>query len=98
MSEIINWMESNMLSCFYVKYFGIECYGCGFQRSLIALMRGNLLESLKLFPALLPVLFTFSFTFFHLIFKFKKGASIIKFSFIFSVIIMVLNLIIKQFL
>ncbi len=53
---MVEWLESHMLPCFYKKYFGVDCPGCGMQRSLVALLKGDLLESLHLFPALLPLM------------------------------------------
>lgn len=78
LGKIIEWLESHMQSCFYKKYFGIECPGCGMQRSLIQLLRGNFMESLKLFPALIPTIALIVFLILHLVFKFKHGANILK--------------------
>ena len=47
-----------MLPCSWKETFGIDCPGCGAQRSLAELFRGNFLESLYLFPALIPLLIT----------------------------------------
>ncbi len=95
MNKIIQWLESHMTSCFYKKYLGVECPGCGMQRSFIELLKGNLLESLKIYPALIPTIILILFLILHLIFKFKKGADILKYLFIFVVSIMVINYIIK---
>jgi hypothetical protein len=43
-----------MLSCFSKYYFGVECPGCGIQRSFVCLIRGDILDSLALYPALIP--------------------------------------------
>lgn len=96
LSSIIEWLEQNMLSCFYKKYFGLECFGCGMQRSLVALLKGELLESFTLFPALLPTLLMLLFLPLHLIFKFKHGAAILKYCFIFTAAIMVISFVIKK--
>jgi len=47
-----------MLPCAYKSLFGIDCPGCGFQRSFIALLQGNFTESFRLYPATIPVLIT----------------------------------------
>jgi hypothetical protein len=43
-----------MLTCFSKQYLGVECPGCGIQRSAISLFRGDILDSLALYPALIP--------------------------------------------
>lgn len=95
METIIRWLEDHMLPCLYQKYLGMECPGCGMQRSFIELLKGNLLESFKLYPALLPVLFTLVLAASHLMFKFKKGPSLIVWSFSFSAAIIVINFVVK---
>lgn len=95
LGKIIEWLESHMQSCFYKKYFGIECPGCGMQRSLIQLLRGNFMESLKLFPALIPTIALIVFLILHLVFKFKHGANILKNLFIINTSIVVLSYIYK---
>ena len=92
----VDWLESNMMQCFYEKYFGMTCPGCGFQRSLIALLRGDFYESFVQYPALIPILLMVGFLITHLIFKFKQGGVWLKYMFIFNVAIIVVNFIIKQ--
>ena len=48
--NIISWLEQGELPCLFKKYFHIDCPGCGFQRSIIALLKGNIAESFLLFP------------------------------------------------
>jgi len=96
MNGFIKWMESHMMSCFYKKYLGIECPGCGMQRSIIELLKGNFWESLKIYPALLPTVFMVVYLILHIIFDFKKGAAIVKYSFIINAMIVVINYIAKQ--
>lgn len=84
-----------MGTCYFYGIFGVQCPGCGFQRALIELFRGNILESLKLYPALIPILFMFAFLMLHLKFKYKNGALFLKVFFIFTTIIIVANYIYK---
>jgi hypothetical protein len=44
-----------MLPCGFKAIFGIDCPGCGFQRSCIALLKGHLSESFFLYPATIPI-------------------------------------------
>lgn len=57
-----------MLTCLSKEYFGVECPGCGAQRSLICLLRGEVLDSLALYPALIP----------FIVFVIVAGLSVIK--------------------
>jgi hypothetical protein len=93
--SFINWLENNMLSCPYKKYFGLDCFGCGMQRSFFALLKGSFVESFCLYPALIPMIFLFLFLTAHLIFKFKNGANFLKYNFIFVVAIVIVNFVLK---
>lgn len=84
-----------MLSCSYNRLFGIECPGCGFQRSLVLLLKGEFVESVKTFPALIPILLMFLFLMVHLIVKLKIGARILLTMFIANIAIMLINFIYK---
>ena len=80
--KIIDWLESNMNTCSFKEQFAINCPGCGLQRSVIALLKGDLVESFLLYPALLPVLGMFFFLALHLLIRFRNGAAILKVLFI----------------
>jgi len=45
-----------MLPCAMKTFFGIDCPICGFQRSLMLLLDGELKKSFLMYPPLLPVL------------------------------------------
>ncbi len=92
---LITWLENNLLACPYKKYLGVDCFGCGMQRSFIELLKGNLVESFYLYPALLPMIIMFLFLITHLIFKFKNGGTWLKYQFIFVVALVVINFIAK---
>lgn len=95
MNKILNHLESHMLSCVYKKYFGIECPGCGFQRSFYYLLQGDLHESFRSYPPLIPLLIMFIFLGLHLIFKFKNGSKILLSFYILNTTIILTNYIIK---
>lgn len=65
------------------------------QSAFIELLKGNFIESLKEYPALIPFILIIIFLILHLIYKFKNGALIIKISFIFTSAIIVINYIYK---
>ncbi|MDP1745482.1 MAG: DUF2752 domain-containing protein [Bacteroidota bacterium] len=95
MLQLTHWLENHMMPCFYKQISGIDCPGCGMQRSFIELLHGDFIASFKMYPALLPVLFTLGLTAAHLYFKFKNGAVFIKYSFIFTISIISISYIIK---
>jgi hypothetical protein len=74
------WLNQHMLTCPSKKYLHLECPGCGLQRSAIALLNGHFTESLRLYPATIPLVLLFIFLAFHLRLKFPKGAIILKYS------------------
>jgi Protein of unknown function (DUF2752) len=80
--NILHWLETHMLSCPSKKYLHIECPGCGLQRSIIALLKGDFSESFQLYPATVPIFFMLGFTMLHLKYKLANGAAIIKYLYI----------------
>lgn len=93
--HIVDWLEQHMISCPSKRYLHIECPGCGLQRSIIALMRGNMGESLHYYPATIPLIILFGYTTAHLLFKFKQGATFIKWMQIFSASLILLSFLYK---
>jgi hypothetical protein len=59
----------NLLPCAYKSVFGFDCPICGFQRALLLFFKGNLLESLKTYLPLLPILFLILLFVLHLLNK-----------------------------
>lgn len=92
---MLHWLESHLLTCYYKKYLGIDCPGCGMQRSAIELLKGNFAESFHLHPALLPILIMLGYLGLHLVFKFENGGTRLKNIFIGVVSIIVINYIAK---
>jgi hypothetical protein len=78
-ASAIDWMELNMLTCPSKKWLHIECPGCGFQRSVIALFRGDIRTSLELYPATIPLLFLIGYVALHVKYDFRHGATVIKY-------------------
>jgi hypothetical protein len=89
--SIVDWLEQFQLPCIYKIVMGHDCPGCGMQRAVILLLRGNFIESLKMYPPLIPIIIMLVFMISHLIFKFKHGAKILVGIFIFNVIIILSN-------
>lgn len=95
MSAVADWLEHHFITCPLKSLTGIDCPGCGMQRSFIALLRGDFVHSLSLYPALLPLLLTFVLLAVHLIFKLKNGAAWLKYSYLSTAGIIAVSYIIK---
>lgn len=57
----INWLQNHLIPCPFKYLTGIDCPGCGFQRSVIALVQGDLSKSLALYPPSIPLLLFFAY-------------------------------------
>lgn len=93
----IHWLEHHLLSCPIKKLTGIDCPGCGLQRSFVSLIKGDLMSSFKFYPATIPILGLAIFTLIHLKYDFKNGAFFIKMLYIGVTLIIVINYIYKIF-
>ena len=74
---MIEWIEKHQLPCFYEQVLHIECPVCGFQRAFIQLLKGNWMESIQLYPALIPSLILLILLFSFLFFR-KPGWNFVK--------------------
>jgi hypothetical protein len=56
-------LEKYIFPCLSKTLFGVECLGCGFQRSLILLLQGNFTAAFEMYPAIFTsLLFLISWT------------------------------------
>lgn len=92
---MIEWLEHHLLTCPIKYFFGIECPGCGMQRAFIELLKGNFLESIRVYPPLIPLFIMIIVLIVNLCIESEKWLKILKFIFIFNVIILTLNYILK---
>lgn len=69
--KIYSLLEKYMLPCLTKKYFGIDCIGCGLQRSIAFLLKGEFLEAFYMYPAIYPLILLISFIGFNFFFQFK---------------------------
>lgn len=90
----ISFLEENMLSCQW-KEMGIECMGCGLQRSVIYLLKGDFVHAFLSYPAIFSLVLMLLFLALHLKFNFSKGHSILQGLFILNVIIILTNYLLK---
>ena len=81
--NIISWLEQRELSCLFKKYFYIDCPGCGFQRSIIAFMKGNVGESFLLFPTTFALLLFFGCFFINIKYQFANSKVVLNVGLVF---------------
>jgi len=93
--DITNWLQNHFIPCPFKKLTGIDCPGCGFQRSLLALIKGNLRESILLYPATIPLLITSLFVLFAVKLKMDNRDMIKKTLFITTGSIIMISYIVK---
>lgn len=96
METFIHRMESYQLPCFFNSSFGIECPGCGTQRAFISLLKGEFVQSFQTYPPLIFFLSLLIFLFLHLLFKFKNGGTYLKYFFISTAFVVLINCICKS--
>lgn len=56
---LLGELEKYMLPCLNKKLLGIECMGCGLQRSFSLLIQGEFVAAFKMYPAIYPLVFLF---------------------------------------
>lgn len=89
-------LEDYMLPCLNKKFFGIDCLGCGIQRALSLIFKGEFIAAFKMYPAIYTLLllaFVIVFNYFN---KFKSAQNIISILAILNVLIIVISYIIKM--
>jgi hypothetical protein len=92
----IDWLEQHQMSCPSKALLGMDCPGCGMQRSMILLLKGEFAASFSMYPGLIPILATFVFLGLHLKYRFEKGAKTLTYMYVISFGIVLTNYIIKQ--
>ncbi|MDL2222758.1 DUF2752 domain-containing protein [Bacteroidales bacterium OttesenSCG-928-M11] len=92
-----DWLREHLLTCPSKHFLHVDCPGCGLQRSFLALLEGNLKESLVLYPATIPMLVLFLYAGLHIKFDFQHGASIIKWGYIACTLIIIVFYFYKVF-
>lgn len=92
---LVDWLEKRQLPCFYKSILGIECPGCGMQRAFIALLRGDLIGSIQIYPALIPTIAMLILLVVHVFLHLKNGAKMLIWFFIINSGLIVISYIYK---
>jgi hypothetical protein len=98
LAELTSWLEQHMITCYFREHLGLSCPGCGSQRAFILLLKGEWVQSFLQYPALVPFLATLVMLIAHLIFKFTKGGTWLKYMFIGTAGLVMANFIVKLFI
>ena len=85
-----------MIPCVNKKIFGVECLGCGTQRALVLLFRGEFTTAFEMFPAIFTTIIFFIIIGLHFIDKTRNYHKLIIGLAIINAIIMIISYIYKM--
>ncbi|RZT93316.1 uncharacterized protein DUF2752 [Ancylomarina subtilis] len=94
--KLIHWLETNSLPCHFYQNYQIECPGCGLQSALILLLKGNFIDSIQTYPALLPIILLGISLVIHIKFRSKWTIKSNRILSSLTLILILYNFIIKQ--
>ncbi|WP_348727301.1 DUF2752 domain-containing protein [Tenacibaculum sp. 190130A14a] len=85
-----------MVPCLSKKMFGIDCMGCGIQRSINLLLQGEFIAAFKMYPAIYTLIILFGFILLNIKFKFQNAQKIISILAVLNVLIIITSYILKM--
>lgn len=88
-------IEDYMLPCLNKKLFGIECLGCGLQRSLLLIYQGEFVSAFYMYPAIYALIPLVLLIGINLFLKTKRLSKIINVLAIISITIIIISFTIK---
>ena len=83
-------MEEYMIPCMNKSIFGIDCMGCGMQRSILLLFNGEFIEAFKMFPALYTTIIFFVIIMLHFLDKSRNYLKLIIASALFNSVVLLI--------
>ena len=72
----LKFTEADMLPCLSKQLLGMECPGCGLQRSIALLLDGQFAASFLMYPGLYPMMLFFGFAAVDRFAGFRQGPRI----------------------
>ncbi|WP_223552268.1 DUF2752 domain-containing protein [Aestuariivivens sp. NBU2969] len=84
-----------MLPCLNKKLFGVECMGCGLQRSASLVVQGEFTDAFYMYPAIYTLILLLIVIVFNTFRKFKYSNKIITILVILNIVIIVTNFVSK---
>jgi hypothetical protein len=70
-------IDDYLLPCLNKRMFGIECPGCGAQRSMVSLAEGDFEGAFHMYPAIYTLILLVALLLLSIKYKFKKRKQII---------------------
>lgn len=91
-------IEDFMLPCLNKKLFGVECMGCGMQRSVLLIFKGEFAEAFYMYPAIFSLILLLGLIILNTFRNFRYASKIITILAILNGLIIVGNFVFKTFL
>ena len=89
-------LEDFMLPCLNKKFFGIDCLGCGIQRALALIFKGEFIAAFKMYPAIYSLLLLAFIIIINFFYKIKFTQKLISILAIINILIIVISYAIKM--
>ena len=90
-------LEKYMLPCLNKQFFGVDCMGCGMQRSISLLLHGEFVEAFKMYPAIYTLILLFALIVLNMFKKFNFSHKVVVTLGIINLIIIITSFIFKTF-
>ncbi|PCE64886.1 DUF2752 domain-containing protein [Sediminicola luteus] len=88
-------LDKYMLPCYSKRVLGMDCPGCGLQRSVAFLLEGEFVQAFYMYPAIYPMLLFFGFVLVNIFVEFKYATKIISILGIATVALVLINYFLK---
>ena len=89
--------EEYMLPCLNKKIFGVDCMGCGMQRSLALILDGEFVAAFYMYPAIYTLILLIGFVILNYFKNYKYSSKIIITLAIINLVLILGNFILKTF-
>lgn len=93
--NLISLPEDFMLPCLSKQILGLECFGCGLQRSTLLVFQGEFIGAFKMYPAIYTLMLFALFIGINLFYKIKYSEKIKITLVVLNILIIVISYIIK---
>jgi len=90
----ISFLEEHLLSCRW-ENGEVGCIGCGIQRSIVHILKGEFTEAFYIYPAIYTLLIMLVYLGLHYKFNFTNGDKVILWMFVLNLAIILINYTLK---